>query len=69
VWSVGYAGAFVAPFLGGALAAHYGLQAVMLAFLAFQFLPIVTMYFLPETGPGRANVKIAAAARVEPSRT
>ena len=68
VWSVGYAGAFVAPFLGGVLAARYGLQAVMLAFLGFQFLPIVTMYFLPETGPGRARYEITPAA-VEASRT
>jgi MFS family permease len=53
VWSVGYAGAFIAPFFGGALAASFGLKAVMVAFLGFQFLPIVLMYFLPETGPGR----------------
>ncbi len=62
MWSVGYSGAFVAPFLGGALAAHYGLKAVMLGFLAFQFLPIVAMYLLPETGPGRARYEIAPAA-------
>ncbi len=62
VWAIGYFGAFISPFLGGALAAHYGLKAVMLAFLAFQFLPIVTMYFLPETGPGRARYEIAPAA-------
>jgi len=62
VWSVGYAGAFVAPFLGGALAAQYGLKVVMLGFLVFQFLPIVTMYFLPETGPGRARYEIAGAS-------
>lgn len=68
MWSVGYAGAFVAPFLGGALAAHYGLKAVMLGFLVFQFLPIVAMYFLPETGPGRARYSIApAAASITPS--
>ncbi|MEA2649429.1 MAG: transporter, family, D-galactonate transporter [Candidatus Binataceae bacterium] len=62
MWSVGYSGAFVAPFLGGVLAAHYGLKAVMLGFLAFQFMPIVAMYFLPETGPGRARYEIAPAA-------
>jgi MFS family permease len=62
IWSVGYAGAFVAPFLGGSLAAHYGLKTVMLGFLAFQFMPIVAMYFLPETGPGRASYSIAPAA-------
>ncbi len=61
VWAVGYLGAFISPFLGGALAARIGLRTVMLGFLVFQFLPIVTMYFLPETGPGRARYEIAAA--------
>jgi CP family cyanate transporter-like MFS transporter len=61
VWAVGYLGAFISPFLGGALAARFGLFAVMLAFLVFQFLPIVTNYFLPETGPGRKRGAIAAA--------
>ncbi len=62
VWAVGYLGAFISPFLGGALAARIGLRAVMLGFLVFQFLPIVTFYFLPETGPGRARYEIAAAS-------
>ena len=62
VWAIGYFGAFISPFLGGALAAHFGLRAVMLGFLVFQFLPIVTMYFLPETGPGRTRYEIAAAS-------
>jgi len=62
VWSVGYAGAFVSPFLGGALAASFGLRAVMLGFLIFQFLPIVCMYLLPETGRGRARTVLATAA-------
>jgi MFS transporter, CP family, cyanate transporter len=62
VWAIGYFGAFISPFLGGALAAHIGLRAVMLGFLVFQFLPIVTMYFLPETGPGRRRYEIAAAS-------
>jgi len=61
VWSVGYAGAFIAPFLGGAIASSVGLRTVMLGFLVFQFLPIVTMYMLPETGPGRTKVAIATA--------
>jgi CP family cyanate transporter-like MFS transporter len=61
VWAIGYLGAFISPFLGGALAAHFGLKAVMLGFLVFQFLPIVTMYFLPETGPGRARAQTVAA--------
>ncbi len=50
VWSVGYAAAFVSPFLGGAIASRVGLRAVMLGFLAFQALPIIAMYLLPETG-------------------
>ncbi|MGA7872240.1 MAG: MFS transporter [Candidatus Binatus sp.] len=62
VWAIGYFGAFISPFLGGALAAHIGLRTVMLGFLVFQFLPIVTMYFLPETGPGRTRYQIAAAS-------
>jgi MFS family permease len=65
VWSVGYAGAFVAPFLGGAIAAYTGLKAVMLGFLAFQFLPIVTMYMLPETGPGRSRYEIKPTQSAE----
>jgi hypothetical protein len=35
---------------------------VMILFLAFQFLPIVTMYLLPETGPGRTRIEVAAAS-------
>jgi CP family cyanate transporter-like MFS transporter len=62
VWAIGYFGAFISPFLGGALAAHIGLRTVMLGFLVFQFLPIVTMYFLPETGPGRPRYEIATAS-------
>lgn len=63
VWAVGYFGAFMSPVLGGKLAASIGLRTVMLAFLAFQFLPIVTMYFLPETGPGKTRYEIEAAER------
>src|SRR5208282_1173101 len=62
VWAVGYLGAFISPFLGGALAARIGLRSVMLGFLVFQFLPIVMFYLLPETGPGRARYEIAAAS-------
>jgi MFS transporter, CP family, cyanate transporter len=69
VWSVGYAGAFVAPFLGGALAAVIGLRAVMLFFLVFQFLPIVTMYLLPETGPGRRRREIEEGLEAADART
>jgi len=62
VWAAGYAGAFVAPFLGGALAGAFGLRTVMLAFLGFQAMPIVCMYLLPETGPGRAPAQVPVAA-------
>ncbi|HUA32961.1 MAG TPA: MFS transporter [Candidatus Binataceae bacterium] len=61
VWSVGYAGAFASPFIGGVLANFLGLRAVMLGFLVFQFLPIGAMYLLPETGPGRTRLSPAAA--------
>jgi MFS family permease len=62
VWAVGYTGAFISPFLGGALASSIGLRNVMLAFLAFQLLPIVAMYMLPETGPGRRQAPAPAVA-------
>ncbi len=69
VWAAGYAGAFVSPFLGGAVAAAVGLRAVMLSFLAFQLVPIVAMYLLPETGPGRVRYAAAVpAAAVEGDR-
>jgi MFS family permease len=57
VWAMAYAGAFVAPFFGGAVAGVVGLKAAMLGFLAFQLIPVVGLYMLPETGPrgvGRA---------------
>ena len=63
VWSIGYLGAFVSPVLGGKLAGSIGLRNVMLAFLVFQFLPIISMYFLPETGPGKTRYEIEAAER------
>jgi predicted MFS family arabinose efflux permease len=52
VWAMAYVGAFIAPFLGGAVAGAVGLKATMLGFLAFQLIPVVTLYILPETGPG-----------------
>jgi predicted MFS family arabinose efflux permease len=58
VWSAAYAAAFLAPFVGGVLASKIGLRAVMLGFIAFEFLPIVAMYFLPETGPGRGRFEV-----------
>ena len=62
VWSVGYAGAFVAPFLGGAIAGSTGLRAVMLASLILEVTTVGAFYLLPETGPGRARVEVATAA-------
>lgn len=67
VWAVGYFGAFLSPVLGGKLAASIGLREVMLGFLAFQILPTVALYFLPETGPGRASVEKAAERAVQPA--
>jgi len=61
VWAVGYLGGFFSPFLGGALADSIGLRGVMLGFLVFQLMPIVAMYFLPETGPGKTRYEIEAA--------
>jgi MFS family permease len=74
VWAVGYFGAFLSPVLGGKLAASVGLRQVMLGFLVFQFLPVVALYFLPETGPGGVGVEKAAADRgaqpaVEPAKS
>jgi MFS family permease len=62
VWAVGYVGAFASPFVGGALAETFGLREVLLGFLAFQLMPIVATYFLPETGPGRARIEVVAAS-------
>jgi predicted MFS family arabinose efflux permease len=62
VWAVGYAGAFVSPFLGGAVAGAIGLRAVMLLFLSLQLLPVTLFYILPETGRGRGRVGVATAA-------
>jgi MFS family permease len=56
IWAVAYAGAFVSPIVGGILAPSVGLRNVLLGNLVFQLLPIVSMYMLPETGPGRRPV-------------
>jgi MFS family permease len=53
VWAVGYTGAFISPFLGGAIAGMIGLREVMLIFLVLQLMPLIALYILPETGPGR----------------
>jgi MFS family permease len=60
IWSAAYAAAFLAPFVGGILATKVGLRPVMLGFIVFELLPIVAMYFLPETGTGRRRLEIAA---------
>lgn len=60
VWAVGYAGAFISPFLGGALAPMLGLRGVMAGSLALQLLPVVAMYLLPETGPGRKQIAMVS---------
>lgn len=62
VWSFGFAGAFLSPFLGGAIAETTGLRPVMLVSLVFQLVLIGAFYLLPETGPGRARVRVAAAS-------
>src|SRR5712691_10926354 len=62
IWAVGYTGAFISPFLGGMLVPSLGLRNVLLLAASFQVLPIVSMYMLPETGPGRRPIAIAASA-------
>jgi len=62
IWAVGYAGAFISPILGGMLVASLGLRNVLLLAATLQVLPIVSMYMLPETGPGRRPLAMAASA-------
>jgi predicted MFS family arabinose efflux permease len=62
IWSTGYAGAFASPFLGGVMAEVVGLRTVMLGSLCLLLLPIVAFYLLPETGPGRQQIRLAAAS-------
>jgi MFS transporter, CP family, cyanate transporter len=64
IWAVGYAGAFISPFLGGMLVPSLGLRNVLLIAATFQVLPIVGLYMLPETGPGRHRLTLAASAAV-----
>ncbi|HKV54157.1 MAG TPA: MFS transporter [Candidatus Binataceae bacterium] len=61
IWAVGYAGAFISPFLGGMLVPSLGLRNVLLLSLILQLLPVVSMYMLPETGPGRRPIALAAS--------
>jgi CP family cyanate transporter-like MFS transporter len=62
IWAVGYAGAFFSPILGGMLVPPLGLRNVLMGAAAFQILPIISMYLLPETGPGRRPVLVAASS-------
>ena len=62
IWAVGYAGAFISPILGGMLVASLGLRNVLLLAATLQVLPIISMYMLPETGPGRRPLAMAASA-------
>jgi len=62
IWAVGYTGAFISPILGGILVPSIGLRNVLLLAATLQMLPIVSMYMLPETGPGRRPLAIAASA-------
>src|SRR5262249_50253597 len=61
IWAVGYIGAFISPILGGQLVSVFGLRNVLLLSTIFQVLPIVSMFLLPETGPGRRPLAIAAS--------
>jgi MFS family permease len=62
IWAVGYTGAFISPILGGMLVPSIGLRNVLLLASTLQVLPIVSMYLLPETGPGRRSLAMAASA-------
>jgi MFS transporter, CP family, cyanate transporter len=61
IWAVGYTGAFISPILGGMLVPSLGLRNVLLLAATLQVLPIVAMYMLPETGPGRRSLAIAVS--------
>jgi hypothetical protein len=57
----GYTGGFISPFLGGMLVQSLGLHNVLLLAATFQVLPIISMYMLPETNPGRRSLAMAAS--------
>ncbi len=61
VFGMGYGFAFLSPVVGGALADHFGLEAVLLETLVMQPVAIVSFFLLPETGPGRVQVAPAIA--------
>jgi cyanate permease len=65
VWGAGYAGAFLSPFLCGALAGRFGLSAVMLGSLGFVIIAVGGFYLVPETGRGRMRLHEAAAQHVD----
>jgi cyanate permease len=65
VWGAGYAGAFLSPFICGALAGRFGLTAVMLGSLAFMIIAVGGFYLVPETGPGRMRIPEATAQHVD----
>jgi cyanate permease len=56
VWCAGYTGAFLSPFICGALAASFGLETVMVGSLVFALVAIGGFYMVPETGKGRMPV-------------
>jgi CP family cyanate transporter-like MFS transporter len=62
IWAVGYTGGFISPFLGGMLVPSLGLRSVLLLAATFEVLPIISMYMLPETGPGRRRPLAMAAS-------
>ena len=63
VWCAGYTGAFLSPFICGALASRFGLEAVMVGSLVFALVAVGGFYMVPETGPGRVRVSSEAALR------
>ena len=62
VWCAGYTGAFLSPFICGALASSFGLETVMVGSLVFALVAVGGFYMVPETGKGRMPVGAAAAA-------
>jgi cyanate permease len=63
VWAAGYTGAFLSPFICGALAGRFGLETVMVGSLVFALIAIGGFYMVPETGPGRMRIGSTAALR------
>jgi MFS family permease len=63
IWAAAYMGAFLSPFICGALAGRFGLEAVMVGSLVFSLINIGGFYMVPETGPGRMPLGSAAAPR------